>query len=48
MAVLPCDSILLAGYGAGAGGVAYVGGFGEAYYSPAFVFPKQLGPDYAK
>ena len=30
-------------YGSGAGGVAYVGTFGNAYYAPAYVFPAQLG-----
>jgi hypothetical protein len=30
-------------YGAGAGGVAYVGSFGSSYYGPTFVFPAQLG-----
>eukprot|EP00775_Hariotina_reticulata_P009441 gene9441-9606_t len=36
-------------YGA-AGGVAYVGVFGrsDTYYQPAFVFPKNLGPDYPR
>jgi hypothetical protein len=30
--------------------VAYVGVFGRYnnFYQPAFIFPKQLGPDYAK
>ena len=35
-------------YGAGAGGVAYVGVFGNPYYQPAFVFPAQLGSGYPK
>ena len=35
-------------FGAGAGGVAYVGGFANSYYSPAYVFPAQLGNGVAK
>ncbi|KAI8466593.1 MAG: hypothetical protein J3K34DRAFT_524386 [Monoraphidium minutum] len=35
-------------YGAGAGGVAYVGVFGRPEYMPAFVFPKQLSNGYPK
>lgn len=37
-------------YGTSAGGVAYVGVFASynAYYSPAFIFPVNLGNNYAK
>eukprot|EP00887_Chlorella_sp_A99_P000929 scaffold5.g929.t1 len=31
-----------------AGGIAYVGVFGNEYYSPAFIFPAQLGNVYPK
>lgn len=39
-----------AGYNRTAGGVAYVGVFGrtDQTYQPAFIFSKNLGPDYAK
>ena len=30
-------------YGAGAGGIAYTGSFGNSLYAPAYVFPAQLG-----
>jgi hypothetical protein len=30
-------------YGLGAGGVAYLDWFGDSYYSPAYIFPAQLG-----
>eukprot|EP00775_Hariotina_reticulata_P014760 gene14760-14932_t len=32
----------------GAGGIAYIGAFGKASLGPAFVFPKNLGPNFAK
>jgi hypothetical protein len=35
-------------YGGGAGGVAYVGVFGNSYYSPCYVFTAQLGNGHPK
>ncbi|WIA09651.1 hypothetical protein OEZ85_009038 [Tetradesmus obliquus] len=35
-------------YGGGAGGIAYLGIFGDPRYATAFIFPKNLGPDYPK
>lgn len=35
-------------YGAGAGGVAYIGSFSWGSDEPAYVFTAQLGPSYAK
>ncbi|KAI8465235.1 MAG: hypothetical protein J3K34DRAFT_525530 [Monoraphidium minutum] len=35
-------------YGANAGGVAYVGTFGQAAYEPAYVFQKELGNGHPK
>jgi hypothetical protein len=31
-----------------AGGVSYVNAFGNSFYSPSFVFPGKLGPNFAK
>lgn len=35
-------------YGNTAGGVAYMNAFGDPFFSPAFVFPKELGNSYPK
>ena len=35
-------------FGSPSGGVAYVGVYGNTYYQPAFIFPDNLGPRYAK
>jgi hypothetical protein len=40
--------VMLTGYGGGAGGIAYLGIFGDPRYATAFIFPKNLGPDYPK
>jgi hypothetical protein len=48
LAAARLSNLCCTGYGGGAGGIAYLGIFGDPRYATAFVFPKNLGPDYPK